>query len=362
MADGSKLAQQTLDFPTGNTASRPGSPVIGDVRFNTTTDCLENYTSGGWLKVSIPIPNVTSISGVIYAGSASTITLSGTQFGTTQGVVNFVAGETSYNVNATPSNPTTVSAAVPAGVYGNAGGSSVAIKFTNGDGGISNTTTLTISGVPTGGTIVTSGGYRYHTFTGSSNFVVPSSYAGPSTVEYLIVAGGGGGGNANANDGGASGGGGAGGMRTGTTSMSANTTYSVTVGAGASGINPSGASDPGNNGSDSSIFSITSTGGGGGGGNASVTSGRPGGSGGGGNNGAPGQSGSGTPGQGNPGGTGAPSPGGGGGAGAAGSPGTSGSGAAGGSGSNANSTWASATSAGASGYYAGGGGAGGASG
>jgi hypothetical protein len=91
---------------------------------------LSNIITGNIYKKSITPFGVNKL---YDQTTKATITLSGTQFGTTQGVVNFVAGGTSYNVNATPSNPTTVSAAVPAGVYGNAAGSSVAIKFTNGD-------------------------------------------------------------------------------------------------------------------------------------------------------------------------------------------------------------------------------------
>ena len=52
----------------------------------------------------------------------------------------------------------------------------------------------------TGGTIVTSGGYKYHTFTSSSTLVVTGEKSG---AEYLVIAGGGGG---------CAGGGGAGGV------------------------------------------------------------------------------------------------------------------------------------------------------
>ena len=64
--------------------------------------------------------------------------------------------------------------------------------------------------VVTGGTIVTSGGYRYHTFTSSGSFTVSS---GSKSVEYLIVAGGGGsqGGGGGAGGDGAGGGGAGGG-------------------------------------------------------------------------------------------------------------------------------------------------------
>ena len=93
----------------------------------------------------------------------------------------------------------------------------------------------------TGGTITSSGGYRIHTFTSSGNFVVPAGINN-TTARYLVIAGGAGGG-----AGYYGGGGGAGGYRTnfGTTggggsteasvTLTASTTYAITVGAGGAG-------------------------------------------------------------------------------------------------------------------------------
>ena len=55
----------------------------------------------------------------------------------------------------------------------------------------------------TGGTIVTSGGFKYHTFTSSGTFAVS---AGTGDIEVLMVAGGGGGGRGHARSGGGGGG------------------------------------------------------------------------------------------------------------------------------------------------------------
>ena len=74
----------------------------------------------------------------------------------------------------------------------------------------------------TGGTITTSEGYRYHTFTSSGTLIVTK---GSVVADYLIVAGGGGGG------GRAGGGGGAGGYLFGSTSISVGS-LSIIVGAG----------------------------------------------------------------------------------------------------------------------------------
>jgi hypothetical protein len=117
-----------------------------------------------------------------------------------------------------------------------------------------------------GGTVAKVGAYWVHTFTSSGIFYPLESL---TNVEYLVVAGGGGGGG-NGSSAGASGGGGAGGYRSSVTgassgggasaetklSLTANTAYAVTVGAG--GANAT-------NGSNSVFGSITSTGGGRGG-------------------------------------------------------------------------------------------------
>jgi len=215
------------------------------------------------------------------------------------------------------------------------------------------TNTTEADTIPTGGTTVESGGYRYHTFTSSSNFIIPTGQT--HTVEYIIVAGGGGGG---------TGGGGAGGMQNGSASLGA-ATYGVVVGGGGA------QGSPGANGANSSFNSVTSTGGGGGGsGPAPGLNGSSGGSGGGGHGGwspPAGSGGSGTPGQGYAGGDGTGSPGsyataGGGGGkngGGANGTGSGGDGGNGGPGSNSFSAWATATSTGDGGYYAGGAGGGG---
>ena len=183
-------------------------------------------------------------------------------------------------------------------------------------------------------------------------------------ISYLVVAGGAGGGNLQG------GGGGAGGFKSGTESLFATQTYTVTVGGGGAG--GTSGSTPGVDGSNSSlsgtgITTVTSTGGGGGGTNSGTTNGKNGGSGGGGGGANATTGGTGTSGQGNNGGNGSPSVpnyggGGGGGAGAVGGNGTSTAGGAGGAGSASSITGSSVTYAGGGGggtYSGGTGGAGG---
>jgi hypothetical protein len=141
----------------------------------------------------------------------------------------------------------------------------------------------------TGGTVVTEGNYKIHTFTGPGSFVVSNAGnpSGSNTVDYLVVAGGGGAGGA---------GGGAGGFREAKSPMNASphtasplasptgitvtaTTFPITVGGGGTGANTN---TTGGNGNPSVFSTITSTGGGGGhsrdGGSGTI---QPGGSGGG---------------------------------------------------------------------------------
>ena len=125
----------------------------------------------------------------------------------------------------------------------------------------------------TGGNIIqTDGTYWYHAFTSSGVFTPLSAL----TCDYLVIAGGGGGGaNYTPAGGVGGGGGGAGGLRStvGTTggggslesalSLSANTSYTVTIGSGGAGGVTNGSTGlRGENGNNSVFSTITSVGGG----------------------------------------------------------------------------------------------------
>jgi hypothetical protein len=114
------------------------------------------------------------------------------------------------------------------------------------------------SGAPQalGGDVVTTDGtYWYHAFKSTQTFTPLKAL----TVDYLVVAGGGAGGSA--------GGGGGGGYRTSiggsALSLTGNTSYTCTVGAG--GAYVAGGTNPGGSGTNSIFGSISATGGGGGG-------------------------------------------------------------------------------------------------
>ena len=334
----------------GTTGERPNPAQVGMIRFNTTTDQLENYNaSSGWQNVSAKIPNITSITGNIYAGMATNLTINVTDATSTVTVI-FKEGSTTKATltnQSVSSNSLTV--AVPSAVYGESAGDTITITVTNDTNAVSAGSDKTIQTSPSGGTITTSGNFRIHTFTSSGNFVNTVASLG---VEYLIIAGGGGGGSAGS--GVAGGGGGAGGYRSnvsgqssggGNSAESAMTlsaaTYAVVVGAGAA--KPSNNADQGGvRGSNSSFNSIVSTGGGGGGGNGTDATQGSGGSGGGGKE-SNGAGGAGTSGQGYDGGDGSEGGNAGGGGGGAGEAGNTDGFAYGGDGVSSNITGSAVT-------------------
>jgi hypothetical protein len=222
------------------------------------------------------------------------------------------------------------------------GGASLVFRATDGNGGTQDKT-LTIAT-----TVVA-------IFNSNSSWLAPT---GVTSIDCLVVAGGGAGGtNGTGNPGRTAGGGGAGGFRNLTSvSVSAGTTYSITVGAGGAGNTDVFLGPPG---SSSSIVSVISASGGGGG-SANGGNAASGGSGGGsGSHGSSATGGSGntgaySPSEGNRGGNSNTGGAGGGGAGGAGTDVTNGNGSNGGAGAASSITGSSIT-------YAGGGGGGGSS-
>lgn len=73
-------ATSYFDLPAGTTAQRPSNPNVGYVRFNTTLDQLEQYTSEGWQGISAP-PVTSSVSPTTFNGESGTsFTVSGSNF------------------------------------------------------------------------------------------------------------------------------------------------------------------------------------------------------------------------------------------------------------------------------------------
>jgi len=343
--------------------TEPSSPSEGDLWYDSTTGVkvLKYYNGTGWFKVTPATPTLTSVSGKIYAGLATSLTLSGTNFLSSNLVVTFLQASDSIDVDVTVTPTSSISATVtvPSSVYDSiTSGNVVTITVTNSDSAESNPITKTAATLPTGGTITTSGGYRYHEFTSSGDFVAEAELTG---VDYIVVAAGGG-------AGGWGGGGGAGGLITQTSQTLSAATYPIVIGAGGYGNGVAAGYQPayvaGGNGGAATFNSLTAIGGGGGG-YYDGGAGRNGGSGGGGGGSSSATmynvaGGSGTAGQGNNGGRGGGvsnyhnGQGGGGGAGAIGGAG-SGYGTSGGAG-GVGLAPTGFSSFGDSGYFAGGGG------
>jgi len=310
VSDAANSSTGYFALPAGTTAQRPGSAAAGYTRYNTTTGSVEFYDGTNWIATNL-IPSINSITGTIYAGIASTLTLSLTNATDTVDVKYYEGGTllaTDSGVTVTSGSATST---VPSAVYGQTAGDTISVSVFNSDGTpSSNSITKTVTALPAGGTITTSGSYRIHTFTSSGTFTVPSGFSAASDV--LIVAGGGGTGYD------VGGGGGAGGLLSQSPTLSSGS-YSITIGGGG-GSGQSGSAQ-GSDGGNTTAFGFTAIGGGGGGAYPSNSSGRSGGSGGGGGN-TSSSGGSGTSGQGYGGGSSSSSSygaGGGGGAGGAGS-------------------------------------------
>jgi len=246
-------------------ATEPSSPSEGDLWYDSTTGVkvLKFYNGTAWLKVSSAVPTLTSVSGNLYTGVSTSLTLSGTNFLDSNLVVNFTQASDSIDVDVavTPTSNTSAAVAVPRSVYDYVTvGNVVSISVTNSDGQEFSAVTKTAYSPPTGGTITTSDGYRYHEFTSSGDFVVSTEITG---VDYIVVAAGGGGG-------GWGGGGGAGGLISQTSQTLSAATYPIVLGAGGYGTGVAGgyrtdAYYVGSDGGDTTFNSLTAIGGGGGG-------------------------------------------------------------------------------------------------
>ena len=70
-----------FDLPAGTTAQRPSTPLMGNVRYNTDLEAMEQYSGAAWVKFAGANPTISGISPVSFDGSAGvSITVSGTNF------------------------------------------------------------------------------------------------------------------------------------------------------------------------------------------------------------------------------------------------------------------------------------------
>jgi len=266
---------QFLQLPSGTTANRPGSPVNGMVRYNTTTSKFEVYEGDGWSSYAL----LYNIDALVISGGGGGASGGGGAGGTTNFTQIAITKNTSY--------------AITVGAGGNAGSGTT----TGSNGGISLLSGISGSNVGGGGgghfsnssanngAAGGSGGGAGGSDTGGSAGVggagtVGQGFAGGTASALNTVQGRGGGGgkggvgaNSNGQNGGAGGTGYTwvdGVTRASGGSGGGSSTVAATAGGGGAGAasNQTGSAATANTG-----------GGGGGGGNTSVTNGGNGGSG-----------------------------------------------------------------------------------
>ena len=303
---------QALAYERGGTASRPQSPTVGDLYYNTDNNYFESYTANGWFPIAaapgIPTgvtatnqptnraynsgqmsvaftPNSSGGAPSSFIVTPSPTTSPSTFTGGTSPItVTGLASSTqyTYTVQATSPYGTSSASSASTGVTATtvpqaptigtatAGNATASVTFTANATGGSAITSYTVTSSP--GNITASGASSPITVTGLTNgtsytFTVTATNANGTSaasaasnsvtpasgtqIEYLVLAGGGGAGTDYA------GGGGAGGYRTnyGGTKITINnsTQYTITVGGGGYAGNRSNGSN-GGPGSPSGIY------------------------------------------------------------------------------------------------------------
>jgi hypothetical protein len=209
----------------------------------------DNASSGTASKSIQGRPVVlSSVSGDIYNGVGSTLTITGSGFSSSGPITVYFNGGNS--VTASVTNDTTATVTVPSAIYNQGAGTSFDIELTNVDNvTASNSISKSVVALPSGGTITTSGNNRIHTFTSSGTF----NSTLPLNARVLVVAGGGTAANRHG------GGGGAGGMIDNPSVSVSTGSYAIIVGAGGAGGQGGGVPPSGNN---STALGLTAIGGG----------------------------------------------------------------------------------------------------
>jgi len=190
-----KLAPNITDSGTGHTqvskgttAQRTNPPATGMLRYNTTVDVLEQYSSSGWVGIE-PAPTISSVaypSSQTAASAGDVITISGTGF-KTGATVKFVAsGGTQFNSpTVTRTNSTTMTAEVASGMTAE-GAYDVSVQNPSGlaaslDDGI------TIDGIPVFSTA--SGSLGTMDAGTSANFTIAATEDGSAIASFALKTG-----------------------------------------------------------------------------------------------------------------------------------------------------------------------------
>ena len=160
-------------LPAGITLNSNGtfSGTANAVSNNTTSNFTVTATDGSETasraySITVSAPIALSVSGTIYTGAVSNLTVTATN---TDGTVDIIFKEGATTLS-TLSNQTLSSnsktVAVPSAVYNQSAGDTITITVADG-ANVSSGVNKTVSSVPTGGSISSSGSYRIHTFNSS---------------------------------------------------------------------------------------------------------------------------------------------------------------------------------------------------
>ena len=263
------LSFATVSAGAATGTSLPSVTAVGTQFYNTSTKALYSSDGSAWVLIAqanaLPVgAGGTVTMATVNVGSAFTHNL-GLQFSDADSVDSLLTYTLhSGTLPAGLTMPAFGTTSLTGTASGNTATYTFVIKATDLDGGVG--TQAYQVGVSndyisaTGGTITTTGGYKYHTFTSSGNFIV--SGRNNRTLDALIVAGGG------AAGGSAGGGGGAGGAIEDNNITPNVATYAIVIGGGAVQTNAATQAQQGNN---TTCFGNTALGGGGGSGTHHVS-------------------------------------------------------------------------------------------
>ena len=162
-------------FQKGDTASRPGSPALGDIYSNTQTGYIEVYTAAGWSQLGVIPTSATSATATDVGTSIA--------FGSGAATVAFTAGSggglaSSFTAVSTPGSFTGAASSSPITVSGLTQGTSYTftVTATNGYGNAlasSSSNSITATSVPQAPTVGTPTNVTGIAFSGTTSASVP---------------------------------------------------------------------------------------------------------------------------------------------------------------------------------------------
>jgi hypothetical protein len=260
VSDQSNTSTGYLDIPSGTTAQRPSSANSGYTRYNTDLGSVEFYDGTNWIATNL-IPEITSISGTIYSGANSPLTINMANNTDIVDVTFSANGSTVATFTGQSATSGAVTITTTSAMTNLSSGTVFTVVVKNQDGTPSSSQTLTSVGTPSGGDSIstyTSGGNTYlvNNFTSSGTLNLPSN----ATVDIFYIAGGGSVAGEQGSAGGTGGGGAGGVVYYKGKSLNAGN-YTITIGAGgaSTSANDSGA----RSGNDTTFTGLTTASGGG---------------------------------------------------------------------------------------------------